>query len=506
MSEKEKDIDDLSKIQEQEKQYAVNFARQIFNLMNTDYFSPTTKNKILKDLNMNPVFKDRDNVEKMIANPKHYEKPLRELSQHLYNVIMPIKRLVDHYATMLTWDYMLIPIVENNVMKTSAFKKADNKVYDWIEMLNPKKSFSKLLRGALIEDAKFYYYRESENGIVLQEMPSDYCLITYQDEISYRYSFNMNYFLRSGVDIDGFAPEFKQYYADIFINGSKSNKYNGYNWVELNPDKAFVFKFDMLRAGLTPPLIGLFIDAAEIDTYRNLKKSKTALEAYKLIMGTIPRHKDNKTGNKRDDFALSKDMAAQFASLIKNSMPEGVDFKVTPFENHEVFEFEGSANQQDITASALKNFINNSGSSQVMSIDKPTQSTVKTAEKIEEEFVRHIYSQAEDFINYMLKKISPKYKYKIKFEGTKFDRDVRVKEAKEWAALGVITDKIAASMGLNGREFDKMIQYMQSRGYPLNLTPMASSFQTGDDKKGRPQKNENEISDNGAISKDHDLN
>lgn len=471
--------------------------------------SPTVRNNTIKDMNMNPVFKDRDTVEKMVANPKGNEKGLRELSQHIENVIMPIKRASSYYSSILSYDYTLIPINSTlKTMKTTAFKKAETKVYDWLDALNPKKAFGRLSKGSLIEDGKFYYLRESDNGVALQEMPTDYCMIVYEDEVSYRYAFNMNYFLKTGVEIEEFAPEFMKHYLDIFVN-NKNNDKNKFipNWVELDPKKAFVFKFDMLRAGLTPPLIGLFIDAIEIDTYRNLKKSKVTLEAYKLIVGSIPRHKENKTGNSKNNFALTADMAAQFSAILQNSLPEGVDFKTTPFDDIKAFEFEKSANKEDVSGAALKNLVNNSGSSQVLSLDKPTQSTVKASQKIDESFVKHLYYQAEDFINYQLRLISPKYNFRIKFEGTIFDVEERQTSAKELASLGIITDRLGASLGYNPREFDQAIMYMQARGYPEKLIPLVSAFQTsGSDKKGAPEKKDSKLSDSGAVTKDHELN
>lgn len=465
-----------------------------------NFNSVHTINTALKDLNMNPRFEDRDTVEKMVSNPKNYEKELRELSQYLMNTIMPLKRLRSYYANILEFDYTIIPIVEEKVMKSTAFKKAEKRVYDWLDALNPKKAYKKLINGAITEDAKYYYKRESQNGIALQEMPSDYCKIVYEDELSYRYAFNMNYFLKSGVSLDGFAPEFIQYYQRIFIENSKVDKYNP-NWIELDPDKAFILKFDMFQAGITPPMIGLFVDSVEIDTYRNLKATKTALDAYKLLVGSIPRHKESKTGNKKNDFALTSKMAAEFSGLIKNSMPDGMDFKATPFEDVKLFEFGQSQNQSDISDVALKNLINNSGSSQIMSINKPVQSTVKSSQKVDESFVKHLYLQAEDFINHQLLKISPKYIFKIKFEGTIFDREEREKSAKEWATYGIITDKIGASMGYTPREFDKAIAYMKARGYPDKLIPLKSSHQINGD-VGRPEASDNEISDNGAIAKE----
>jgi hypothetical protein len=490
-------------ITSEERLLMQSFVQAITNL---DYrtMSPSTLNKALKDLNMNPNKKDRDTTEKMVANPKEYEKSLRELSQYLINVVMPLKRLKHYYSSILTYDYTLIPIVDESVIKSTAFKKAEKRVYDWLDALNPRKVFRTLTGGSIVEDVKYYYYREDGDYVTLQEMPSDYCKITYKDQMGYRYAFDMNYFLKSGVELEGFAPEFRQYYNDIFTGKQKTVTRYTPNWVELDEDKAFVFKFDVFQAGITPPLIGTFVDAVELDTYKTLKETKTALETYKLLVGTIPRNKENKSGNKKNDLAITADMATKFANIIKSAMPEGVDMKVTPFEEVKAFEFGQGAHQDDIVGASAKNFINNAGVSQTMSIDKPTQSTVDTGRKIDVAFVSHLYEQAQDFINHYLDKISPRYKFRIKFEGSIFDKEEREKSAKEWASFGIITDKIGASMGLNPREFDKMLQYMKSRGYPDLWTPVQSAHQSSGKDTGRPEKSGSELSDNGAVSKELD--
>lgn len=504
---------------EKEKDYVMQFAKELNGFMMNPYvFNPFLQNQIIKDLNMNPFYQDRDKVEEMVSNPRANELGLRRLAQYLENTIMPLKRIMDYYSKILTWDYIIIPtLADEKDLRGSAFKKAENRIYDFLDAFNPKKAMTDVMKGCVLEDGKFYYLRQSAEGVALQELPSDYCMITHKTELGYKFAFNMSYFLRAGVDFDNFAPEFREWYAEV-VGYDKNRKYDDlkvemkdgkyFYWKTLPEDKAWVFKFDPVHAGLTPPLLGLFIDSVEVDTYRKLQKAKTALEAYKLIIGTVPRHKDNKTGNAKDDFALQAATVAKFAAMLKGSMPEGVDFKVTPFESIQAFDFPNSQNKNDISGRALKNLLNNSGSSQVMSInEKPNASAIKAGQTIDASFVEHLYLQAEIFVNYQLKLIAPKYGFKIKFEGTIFDKEERTKQAKEWAAMGIITDKIGASMGLTPREFDKAINYFVSRGYPDKLKPLQSSFNSNTAKEnGRPNKDVEDLSDGGVRSLDNDFN
>lgn len=495
------------------RDYATSLRDDIFK--NPVYFNPIWQNQILKDINMNPNGSDRDNAEEMVKNPRGNEAGLRRLSQYLENTVMPLRRLYSYYARMLEWDYQILPqgSIDEDEFVTSKFKNDINACYDWIEGFNPKKMCSEMMSGAIAEDGKFFYLRESSNGFTLQEMPSEWCLITHKNDIGYQYAFNMTYFMRTGINLDDYAPEFRDYYNNFMClqtsptkvnlerDGLRVEYKNGtyFYWQELSPEKAFVFKFDPLHAGLTPPLIGLFVDATEVDTYRNLQKTKTKLETYRLVVATLPRHKTvsgQGGGNVKDDFAIQAKTAAQFAQIIKSSLPEGVDFKVTPFESVQAIDFPYAENKADIAGRALKNFLNSSGSSQTLTTnERPNEASVEIGAKIDAAFVSHMYRQMEAFINYQFELATKKYKMVIRFEGTFFDRKERNDRAKLMAEIGVITPLLASSLGYNMRELRNVILLSHAMGFPEILIPvLTSSTQSGKDSEaptpegGRPPK------------------
>jgi hypothetical protein len=198
-------------------------------------------------------------------------------------------------------------------------------------------------------------------------MPIDYCIIDAWSELGYLYSFNLLYLMQTGVDIDAFAPEFKKYYKSI--KDLKNNKVylpnirpefrNGQwmYWQQINPEKGWVFKFNSEYAGVVPPMAPLFIDCAELDTFKRLQKNKYMLEAYKMIVGLIPRNKDNKTGNKADDFSITADTAAKFMQLVNNALPEGIRFNVLPFEDVKAFDFPNVKIKMMLLDVVFSNFI-----------------------------------------------------------------------------------------------------------------------------------------------------
>ena len=414
---------------------------------------------------------------------------------------------------------MLIPQVEESEMSSSAYKKAENKAYDFLEKMSIKKIFTEMMLGAVLEDTKFYYLRESMNGLTFQELPTDYCLITSKNEIGYEFAFNMTYFFQPGTRLDQYPPEFTQYYiemmgydrkkGDIRTNDVIVETKNGQwsYWRQLDPKKAFTFKFNNVVAGLTPPLMGLFLDAVNIDQFRKLYKTKTTLDAYKLLIGTVPRNKENKSGNKADDFAITASTVAKFATLIKNSLPDGVDFKVTPFDNIEAFKFDNQDEKSNLTGTALKSFYNNSGSSQTFTInDKPNASSSQSGQKIDEVFVSHMYSQAEMIIDLLLNNhICSKHRFSVKLRGTIFDKKERQEDANQLASIGVVSmDLIASARGLNARQLERLIAKSHARGFPEKLIPIQSAFHSSGEEgeKGRPKEDVENLSDAGELDRD----
>lgn len=462
-------------------------------------YNPLMQNIFLKNINMNPVFKDRDSVEKMVQNPKDNEQALRRISQHLYNVQTPYKRLVHYFADMLTFDWYPIPMgVSKKEMAKDEFKKDLETVHKFFDKFNAKKEFSKILLGMLLEDGKFTYLREDLDGFTLQEMPSDYCVIDAWSWMGYLYSFNLLYFQQVGVDMRGFAPEFRKYYRDAMDMQSNKNYYPNikpelrdgqwFYWQELSPENAWVFKFHNNMAGLVPPFVGLFVDAIELDSYKQLQKSKEILDSYKIIFGTIPRHKDgtNKSGNSKDDFALDPITAASYSKNIKASLPEQVDFKAAPFENLQSFDFQNTNNKDSVVGNAMRNFYRSAGADQSMfNADKPNASTMKASTRIDSAFIERLYEQFETFCTYHVNRLTKKYKFKIKFEGTIFDQEDRKTVALELAQNGIITPRLASANNMTLRDMQNSIDLMSTLGF-TKLVPLQSAHTMSSKDAGRP--------------------
>jgi hypothetical protein len=505
--------------EENYNKYVENFAKSFINTVLTPY----TLNEYLKNLNMNPSVPTRDNIETMISDPKNNEQNLIRLSQYYYNTQTPYKRLVHYYGKLLSFDYTIYPInAEEKDMKKDTYKKDLDRVYSWFDRFKVKKEFKKALSKTVLEDVYFTYLRESNAGLTLQEMPVDYSKITTWSEYGYLYDFDLTYFQNSGVNIDGFAPEFKNYFNQM-LDIKKNNKYypdikpetrNGrwVYWQQIPIDKGWVFKFNNIYAGIIPPLIGLFLDNIDIDTYKKLQLTKTSLEASMLLFGLIPRHKDgsNRSGNSKDDFALSAENAGQFMSLIRGNLPDGVKFNAVPFEDIQSVNFPNTQNRNDIVGRAMQQYYYNSGTSQFLfASDKANAVTSKASIKVDEEFIRDSYYQYESFVNYHLSKITNRYKFVCKFEGTMFDQDERFERANKYAENGMALPELGSAIGLEPKEFQTKLAMMRSMDFVDKLKVLQTSYtisKSQQDDKGRPSKKIDDLDDEGLNTRNSGSN
>lgn len=486
--------------------FVLHFARAMNNsYTNSVFLNPIWQNELLKNINMNPVKYNRETVEKLISNPRANEKELRELAQYLENYIMQFNRLVNYYGTILTFDHYLEPTnADEDDMKSTTFKKSYKKALDWLDKFDVKKTLSDITKMVILEDAKFYYVRESENGITLQEMPSDYCKITHKNDLGYQYAFNMMYFNRVGVSLEDFAPEFREYYIDFLQNNDNGSNY--FYWQELDPKKAVCFKFDENRAGQTPPLMGLFLDSVEIAAYKSLLKTKTQLDVWKIIYNKIPLHTESKGGTTKDNFALQADTVGKFQALMQSAMPEGVKVIASPLDA-EAFDFNQSQTNNNIVGIGQQQFYDAAGTSPVLfGSDHQNGTGLQASQKTDESFVMHMYRVYERFINMQLKQVTGKYRFKIRFPNiTIFNRSEKFEMYLKAGQFGFPKLLIACSMGLSPSETVNMSNLEKSLDLTSLLTPLASTH-TQVNNQGRPSMSIEQLGDAGMKTRDNGSN
>lgn len=467
-------------------------AKAYLDLITTGlYNNPLWRNEILKELTSTPVKYKRDDVLNFIENPVHHEKALKDLAQYLMNNSMHFKRIVHYFANMLDFRYFYRPVgVTAQDVKTKAYEKARQKALAWFDKFNIKHEFGNAMQTLILEDAGFYYVRENKGKVTLQRMPSDYCKIVDKTDLGYQYAFNMVYFFRPGVTLEAFAPEFSEWY-DEFTNSVGDPKSSPYFWKDLPPEKAWVFKWDENFAGIIPVLIGLYLDTIEIDEFKQLLKTKTVLENWKILFQKIPM----KTGDKanKNDFLIDATTAGKFQSNIKQALPSGTSVITSPMEVSAV-NFEQAESRNNIVGYAESAFHTSAGTSPILFGGQSNSSAgLNLGITVDGTFVTRMYHQFARFINFHLNETTGKYKFKVVFpNGTVYSQQQDFDNALKMAEYGFPKTLVACHAGLEPNDLEQLMLMEEGLGLVDKLIPLQSAHTSSND-GGRPNKDSSQL-------------
>lgn len=482
--------------------------------------NPYVQNSRLKNIKYLPQKYRREELESMLSNPSANEIGLRKASHFFYNTIAPIYKTTNMYADMLTYrTYVNISKV-NNINKVEEELATAEEI---IRKFNPSKTFREKTLQVIIEGKRFYYKRFDEKNklLALQELPSDFCQIVGNYEHGYQISFNMMYFMKAGVSVDNFAPEFKDYLQEFFSYYDEENDkmvmrsdvpsgidiyYNNHNWYfwkTLDIGKGLCFGVDNSEPEITPTLSTLFLDANELVSYKMLEQELLSIPLRQIMTATVPMSKDNKSGSYNNDTAITPELIELYQSIIQQLLPPSVDFVSAPLENFQIHTFDSVSNKDSIVGSAISNFYSQGGiSGLISSTDKPNVSMVKTSQVLEGAFIDKIYGQYWYFLNSVIKSLNLKNEFNVVIEGDRFsDVDKLVSTEKDLASGHTyLMPRFLSFKNLDVTTAKATAQTIEKLGLYDMMKPTMSAFQMsakdvkdGDKNNGRPQKNAEDL-------------
>jgi hypothetical protein len=468
---------------------------------------------ITKDLNSvnQPTSTYNKNYEKSeiiswLANPQKYEKKLRDLSRFLLNSSSHYRRLIDYFATMLTFDYVVDIYNQteyklNKKMIDTVQEKYVNTI-NFLETMNLKHEFSKLIYRAMIDDVAYGYEYSLKNSFFFDILNPDYCSISSIEDGVYNYSFSFDYFDRYPKELDRFADEFKEKYE--IYKADKRNK----KWQELDSSKTICIKISDTEHTI-PPLAGIFEEIYTLYTYKDMQMSKTELENYLLLVATIPYQKDAK--DHENAFALSLDIAKEYFGLMSDSLPSQIGAILSPFEKVEPIKLNKSEKELDTVTLAENSIYNAAGVPRlIFNSDKASGAALNKAILNDQTTMFRTLRQFERWINRRLKDENKKTYFKVSFlDITKYNQDDMVKAYKEASTVGLpVKTRYCAALGLSPSD---MMNSMMLENDVLDIVnkfkPLSTSYtEVGNNKGGKPSNGENKIDDSGQKTIDNDSN
>lgn len=463
---------------------------------------------ITRDLNNNtktPVFSlySKDEIQKYLSNPYTYEKQLRRAVTYIYGASSHFRRLIQYFVGLSDLAYVVEPYkIDPKKANKKTISNNYRKVLNLLSSVSIKTQFPKMLTVCLREDVFYGTLWVSGDSITIQQLPSDYCSISTIEGNVPNVTFNFSYFDTYNVLLNYYPQEFKTKY-DMY----KANRTT--KWIELDSPTSFAVKCnsDILDYPL-PPFAGLLRELYDIEDYKQLKESKTALENYAMLAMTLPMDKD---GNWGIDLEKAKD----FWQNLDSVLPDEVGSVLTPMPISKIsFEKSNTGDTDSVTEAEQHMFSAAGVSSLLFNNEKASANALSLSIKADQAITYGIVKGIQDVINRFIQSQSYGKNFKVNFlDVSPYNRKEVGDAYLKAASYGLPTiSAYAASQGIGQAELDSMsflegtVLGLQDVFRPIQSSSQMSSSDlesnAATDEGGAPTKGIGEISDSGEQNQE----
>ena len=461
----------------------------------------------------------KERLRTFIKNPKSNEAQLIALSQFLYMLSYPYRRLIQYNASMVDLTaYRCIPKIISLNISDMDVEQITNQTFasvTEVRKMQLKLNLFPFLVTAWREDCAFGYIYEDDSGFYLMPLEGAYCKINSVniDTATYNFAFDFSYFRSHPELLEYWDSEFKSKY-DAYKKDTKLQ------WQELDRNKTFCIKVnsDDLKLKM-PPFTALFEQIIDLIDAQSIQKVKDNLSIYKLLVARLRTRSNATTVNA---WQTDIDGSIDYYNKLKQKLPPEIDAVISPMDI-ETIDFKGTTTDEvDMIANSMKNLFVASGASQVLDGSKITGSNAFEAAKIADgEMALILLPQIEAWVNRRMTIILGDNHDRIKFlritPWTKDSYITKVQTASQygvpvkldWAALlGYDVIDVVANQFLE----ENCLQLSQT-WTPLRSSATLSSKDSnglGSDvdpnQGGRPTKDTSELSDEGDKTRWQDKN
>lgn len=464
---------------------------------------------ITRDLNNNtstPTFSrySKDEIATYLENPYTYEKQLREAIVYIYGASPHFRRLIQYFVGLSDLSYIISPYkIDPQKQNATTLGRNYRKVLNIISSMNVRSQFPKILSVCLREDVFYGTMWVSDNNITIQQLPSDYCSIQSIEGNVLNVTFNFSYFDSHSNMLNFYPKEFQTKYS--IYQKSRMNK-----WIDLDAPTSFAIKCnnDILDYPL-PPFAGILREIYDIEDYKQLKATKTALENYAMVAMTLPMDEE---GNWLIDEGKAKD----FWSNLDSVLPEEIGSVMTPMPLSKISFEKSNTGDVDNVAEAEQNLFTAAGvSSLLFNNEKASANALLLSIKADQAITFGIVRSIEDMVNRYIQSRVEGRNFKVTFlDVSPYNRNEMGAQYLKACQFGMpMVSAYCASQGLSQEDFDSM-NFLENDviGIKTKLVPLLSSSNTSaemlnesrgaTDEGGAPTKGVGEISESGEQNQE----
>lgn len=483
-------------MEEKKEKKEIPSVRHFARLIRTELMNETTNPLLLPQ--------KKQDIQTWLSDPQDYQMELRNLSVQLYERSSHYKRLIEYFAKMGLFCYVLYPQVDITTKKISSVKSAYNKASSILEKLNLRQEMTKAFISVFREDVFYGYEHETSTGYFIQKLPPDYCQITSIVDGAYVISFDLDFFRDNENALNGFAEEFRKAY-NAYANSNYGESKRMY---ELDYNRTIVLKYNEDELTYTfPPFAGVFPEIFDLQEFKATRKFKDKIGKYKILYQKLPIKLNTDDQN---SFGIDYDSFEFFHQMALNIVPEEIGVISSIMEPTEIT-FDDNSADEDNVAKAERDFYGSAGVTQFLfNSDKASNASVTKSMEVDQEIVFALYRQIEKWLNRKLaNSMGQKNYFKVELlDLTIFNREQMFDMYLQAAQFGIpVKTRLVAMLGVNS--FADSMAFLENDVLNLDesFIPLNSAHtSTGQIGQGAPSKREDKLTVEGSNTREGQKN
>ena len=444
----------------------------------------------------------KDQIAEYLKDPSRNEKSLRNAIVYIYGASSHFRRIIQYFTALSDYAYVVSPYkIDPSSANPRSINRNYRRVLNLMASMNAKTQLSKIVSVCLREDTFYGTLWITNDNITIQRLPSDYCAISAIEGNVPNVSFDFSYFTAKPQNLDFYPNEFKTKY-ELYKKNSKQR------WQELDSPTSFAIKCnsDILEYSL-PPFAGILREVYDLEDYRELKLTKTALENYAMLVMSLGIDDDG-------EWQMDLNQAKEFWQNLDAVLPEEVGSVLSPMPITKIDFDKSNTGDTNTIADAEQNLFTAAGvSSLLFNNDKASANALMLSIKADQQLTYGIVKNIEDALNRYIQSLPYGKNFKVTFlDCSIFNRkelgDMYIKACQ--CGMPMVS-YYCASQGLSQSEMDSMnflendVLKIKSNFIPLKNSSQMSSNDLdskSSSEGGAPAKDPEDITESGEQNQE----
>ncbi len=468
-------------------------------------------NKLIRnDLNNtsvtnNPQFRlyTRDQIVQYISNPYRYRQEIRNAITYIYGASSHFARIIQYFASLTYLRYVVTPYrIDVNKVNPNTLRNNYHRVLNLMSSANLETEFRKIINHCLKYDVYYGTIWQTNDNLSIQQLPDAYCEITEIEGNVFNVTFNFSYFDTYPTRLEYYPEEFRIKY-ELYKKGDANGKHN--KWITLDAPNSFAVKFNSDITDYPLPLFaGLLREIYDLEDFKNLKLTKTELENYALLVMKLLMDDEGR-------WLMNEQKAVDFFNNLSSVLPDEVGAVLSPMEVTKIDFDRTAADDTDTVSQAEENIFTAAGvSSLLFNNSKASANALLISIKADQAITYAIVQGIEAVMNRYIQAQSYGKNFKIEFLDISpyNEKEVADQYLKGCQYGAPMISRYCASLGVMQDELEYMnfietnILDLPNKFKPLVNSAQLGSSDTEENSAGRPRKDDTELTDSGAQSRE----